>query len=107
MKLSIILSTKNTETNWNAFRLANIALIRGDKVSIFLLGEAIEYDRAIQEPFNLKEQVDTFLKEKKAKIIACGTCMELRHQKESATCPMGGMEDLYSLVAKSDKILTF
>lgn len=107
MKLAIILSTKQAETNWNAFRLANLALTKGDEVSIFLLGEAVEYDKVVQEHFDLKGQVDVFLKREKAKIIACGTCMESRDQKESVTCPMGGIEDLYSLVAKSDKVLTF
>lgn len=43
MKLAIILSTKNVETNWNAFRLGNLALENGDSVSIFLIGEGVEY----------------------------------------------------------------
>jgi len=107
MKLSIILSTKNAETNWNAFRLANLALKKGDKVSIFLLGEAVEYDKVNLEKFNIKEQVDTFLQTEKATLVACGTCMNIRHQKNSTTCPIGGIEDLYALVATSDKVLTF
>ena len=45
MKLAIILSTNNTETNWNALRLANIALSKGDIVTIFLLGEGVEYEK--------------------------------------------------------------
>ena len=60
MKLSIILSTKNAETNWNALRLANLALNKGDEVNVFLLGEAVEYDKVDQEQFNIKEQVDRF-----------------------------------------------
>lgn len=36
IQLLIILSTKNAESNWNALRLANIALVKGDKVTIFL-----------------------------------------------------------------------
>ena len=106
MKLSIVLSTRNIETNWNALRLANLALKKGDEVKIFLLGEAVEYDKGNNEKFNVKQQIETFLLSEKAKIIACGTCMKLRQQQSTQTCPMGGLEDFYSLVAASDKILT-
>lgn len=107
MKLAIILSTKNAEINWNAFRLTNLALKKGDEVSIFLLGEAVEYDKVEQDRFDIQKQADLFLKAAKAKIIACGTCMNIRHQQSSKSCPMGRIEDLYSLIATSDKVLTF
>lgn len=107
MKLSIVLSSTHAETNWNALRLANLALKKGDYVSIFLLGEAVEYDKESNEKFNIKQQIDTFLLSDKAKIVACGTCMKLRHQQSTQTCPIGGLEDFYSLVATSDKVLTF
>ena len=107
MKLTIVLSTTHAETNWNALRLANLALKKGDEVNLFLLGEAVEYENASNIKFNIKQQVDTFLKSDKAKIVACGTCMKLRHQESTKTCPMGGLEDFYNLVASSDKVLTF
>ena len=107
MKLSIILSTNNGETNWNAFRLANLALSKADTVSVFLLGEGVEYQQASPRQFNIKEQVETFLQSDKARIIACGTCMAIRKQGGSQECPEGGIEDLYNLVADSDKVLTF
>ncbi|KKS51930.1 MAG: DsrE family protein [Candidatus Gottesmanbacteria bacterium GW2011_GWA1_42_26] len=75
MKLTIVLSTKHAETNWNALRLANLALKKGDEVTIFLLGEAVEYYKGSNKKFNIKQQIDTFLLSEKAKIIACGTCM--------------------------------
>ncbi len=107
MKLLIILSTKNIEINWNTLRLANLALKKGDEVKIFLLGAAVEYDKEAREKFNIKQQIDTFLLSEKAEIIACGTCMKLRQQQNTQTCPMGGLENFYSLVATSDKVLTF
>ena len=107
MKLSIILSTNNGETNWNAFRLANLALSKADTVSVFLLGEGVEYQQASSHQFNIKDQVETFLQSDKARIIACGTCMAIRKQGGSQECPEGGIEDLYNLVADSDKVLTF
>ena len=107
MKLTIVLSTTHAETNWNALRLANLALKKGDEVNIFLLGEAVEYENTSSDEFNIKQQVDTFLKSDKAKIVACGTCMNLRNRKSTKICPRGGLEDFYSLVANSDKVLTF
>lgn len=44
MKLAIIISTNNSETNWNALRLANFAIKRGDEVKIFLIGQGVEYE---------------------------------------------------------------
>ncbi|OGD86594.1 hypothetical protein A2Z23_02180 [Candidatus Curtissbacteria bacterium RBG_16_39_7] len=56
---------------------------------------------------NVKEQVDKFLQSKNASIIACGTCMNIRNQKDSKECPAGGIEDLYHLITESDKVVTF
>ena len=61
MKLAIVLSTNNAETNWNAFRLANLALAKGDMVSVFLTGEGVEYEQSSSSQFNIQEQVETFL----------------------------------------------
>lgn len=107
MKLNIIISTPNPETNWNALRLANLAITKGDEVGIFLLGEGVEYEKFGNEKFNIKDQVDIFLQSDRAKILACGTCLKLRHQESSESCPISGLEDLYSLVADADKLLTF
>lgn len=107
MRLVIILTTSHAETNWNALRFANLALKKGDEVNIFLLGEGVEYDTFSTEKFNITRQVDTFLQEGKSKIVACGTCMKLRQQQSTQSCPLGGLEDFYSFVAASDKVLTF
>ena len=93
MKLAVVLSTNHAETNWNAFRLANLALSKGDMVTIFLTGEGVEYQQASSPQFNIKEQVETFLQSDKAGIIACGTCMAIRKQGSSQECPEGGIED--------------
>ncbi len=107
MKLAVVLSTNRTETNWNAFRLANLALSKGDKVTVFLTGEGVEYEQVSSPQFNIKEQVGKFLQSDKAKIVACGTCMAIRKQGSSKECPEGGIENLYKLVADSDKVITF
>ena len=107
MKLAVVLSTNQAETNWNAFRLANLALSKGDMVTIFLTGEGVEYGQVSSPQFNIKKQIGKFLQSDKAKIIACSTCMAIRKQGSSKECLEGGIEDLYSLVADSDKVITF
>jgi len=106
MKLTIVLSTKHTETNWNALRLANLAVGKGDTVNIFLIGEGVEYDKDTSQ-FNIREQVNHFLGSSSAKIIACETCMNIREKKDSRDCPKGGIVDLYNLIVESDKVITF
>ena len=106
MKLAIVLSSSNVETNWNAFRLANLSLGKGDAVSVFLIGEGVEYGKYTSAQFNITQQVRKFM-ESGGKIIACGTCMAITKQKNSQECPAGGIEDLYNLIADSDKVITF
>jgi len=107
MKLGIIISQTNPETNWNALRLANFAIKEGDEVKIFLVGEGVEYEASNSEKFNIQEQVVEFLKSEKANILACGTCLKSRNQEASNACPISSLKDLYELVQGSDKILTF
>lgn len=108
MKLGIVLSTKNTENNWNAFRLANFAISQDDEVNIFLIGQGVEYTKGNSEKFNIREQIEKFLSSpSKAKILACGTCLKVRDQKESKVCPISTLNDLYTLIKNSDKIISF
>ena len=107
MKLGIIISTDNPEINWNALRLANFAVKQGDEVKVFLVGGGVEYEAGGSEQFNIQEQTREFLQSDKAQILACGTCLKLREQETTKTCPMNTLKDLYALIQESDKILSF
>jgi len=107
MTLGIIISQTNPETNWNAFRLANVAIKQGDEVTIFLVGEGVEYEAGSSEKFNIQEQVAELLQSERAHILACGTCLQSRNQEATSTCPMSTIKDLYALIQESDKVLTF
>jgi len=107
MKLLIILTTNHLEANWNALRLGNLALKNEDCVSIFLLGEGVEYLKFSNDKFDIQKQVDKFLESSKGKILACESCMALRHQEGDKTCPVSGMKDLYNLIKESDKVVTY
>ena len=61
MKLGIIISTNNPETNWNALRLANFAVKQSGEVKLFLIGQGVEYESGNSEKFNIQEQVKEFL----------------------------------------------
>jgi uncharacterized protein involved in oxidation of intracellular sulfur len=40
-------------------------------------------------------------------ILACGTCLKIRHMEGSEICPLSTMKDLHDLINDSDKVLTF
>ena len=106
MKLALILSSKVAETNWNALRIANLALSKGDTVTVFLVGEGVEYMAHSSDQFDIKKQLGKYL-ESGGTLVACGTCLAIRKQESTQECPAGGIEDLYNLIADSDKVLTF
>ena len=60
MNLAIVISTKDSENIFNAMRLANVAVKKGDAVSVFMLGQAVLYEETSTEEFNVKEQVEQF-----------------------------------------------
>ena len=60
MNLAIVISTNDGENIYNAMRLANVAVKKGDEVSVFMLGQAVRYEETSTEQFNVKEQVDQY-----------------------------------------------
>jgi len=39
-------------------------------------------------------------------VLACGTCLRIRHQEGSDACPLSTMEDMYTMVAWADKVVS-
>ncbi len=60
MKLMFIISTDDAETMYNAMRLANVAVKKGDEVSVFMLGKGVLYEKNGNDQFNVIEQVNQF-----------------------------------------------
>ncbi len=60
MNILFILSTDDAEKIYNAMRLANIAVEKGDEVNVFMLGKAVLFEQISDEKFNVKEQIDQF-----------------------------------------------
>ncbi|HFB83913.1 MAG TPA: sulfur reduction protein DsrE, partial [Thermodesulfatator sp.] len=93
-------------TAWQALRIANFALSKGDQVTIFLLGKGVTISEIDSDEFDIDEKLESFLDEG-GRLIACGTAMKMHQISPSELCPRGGRKDLYRLIWSSDKVLTF
>ncbi len=60
MNLLFIISTDDAETSYNAMRLANVAVKKGDDVSVFMLGKGVLFKQNSTDQFNVMEQTDQF-----------------------------------------------
>ncbi len=106
MKIAIVISSNESETSWNAFRFANLCLTKGEQTKVFLIGQGVEAEQVSNEKFNIKEQMEKFVAAN-GEILACGTCFKIRNSNGTELCPLSTMGDLYEMVQKADKIVTF
>ena len=60
MQILFIISTDDAETAYNAMRLANVAVKKGDEVSAFMLGKGVLFEKNSTDQFNVIEQVNQF-----------------------------------------------
>ena len=60
MKVLFIITTEDGETIFNAMRLANVGVKKGDEVSVFMLGKGVLFEQAGSEPFDVMGQVGQF-----------------------------------------------
>src|SRR3990170_5490405 len=65
LKIGIVISTNDPETVWNAFRFGNVALKASHTVKVFLVNKGVEAEDIKSEKFNVKEQVDDFIGDKR------------------------------------------
>lgn len=105
-KLGIIVYSDDPETAWNALRLANFSIKKGDTVSVFFLGKGVVGAQVTDETFNVKGQLDSFA-QAGGKVYACKICLKLHKLEPSKTCPVSTMDDLYNVILSNGKVLTF
>ena len=60
MKVLFIISTEDGETIFNAMRLANVGVKKGDEVSVFMLGKGVLFERAGSDHFDVMGQINQF-----------------------------------------------
>ncbi len=63
MKVLFIISTDDAETMYNALRMANVGIKKGDEVSVFMLGKAVTYESLGTPEFDVVGQVEQFTEE--------------------------------------------
>lgn len=111
MKIVVVIYSNDSETVWNALRFATTSLVYDNSVSVFLLGRGVEAVSVSTLAFDIHEQLALF-RTNGGVLIGCGVCCESRknempYLQEELQCEMGSMQQLYSLVAEADKVLTF
>ena len=104
--IGIVIYSNDTETVWNAMRLANFSKNQGDTVNIFLLGKGVELENLILENNEINEQVELFL-DSGGSILGCGTCLKSRKQDEPQICKLSSLKDLYDLIRENTIVLSF
>lgn len=105
MKLAMIIYSNDAETVWNGFRLGLFSVQQGDAVSVFLLAKGVECESLDTERFKVTEQMQRYV-DAGGKILACGTCLKLRHSEGSDLCPVSTMKELHELIRDADKVVT-
>jgi uncharacterized protein involved in oxidation of intracellular sulfur len=58
--MMIIVTTNDPETVYNAMRLANTGVGKGDDVSVFMLGKGVLFEQASSQEFDVMDQVNRF-----------------------------------------------
>jgi uncharacterized protein involved in oxidation of intracellular sulfur len=106
MKYLLVINTTETETVWNALRFGSAALSRGNEVSMFLLGPAVEIESIGDQRFDVQKLFLRF-DELGGVALSCGTCLRIRQMDAGAICPVSTMDDLVRLTEESDRVLTF
>jgi len=102
-KIAVVIGSNEPEKAWNAFRFANLAAGKKDRVEVFLMNSGVEC-LVDAGKFNVKTLSEKF-QSAGGKIHACGTCIKNRNMGE--VCDISTMETFYTLVMGSDKTVYF
>lgn len=60
MKILFIISANDGETIYNAMRLANVGVKKGDEVGVFMLGKGVLFEQSGTEQFDVMGQIGQF-----------------------------------------------
>ncbi len=104
--LGIVIATNDVETVWNALRLATYSQGKGDVVVLFLIGKGLDGFETKSETYNTQPLKDKYF-DNGGQIIACGTCAKQRETDEIALCTIASISDLYYIIKKSKKTISF
>ena len=60
MRVLLVISTDDGESIYNAMRLANVGVKKGDDVSVFMLGKGVLFEKSGTEAFNVMGEMNQF-----------------------------------------------
>lgn len=60
MNVLFIIASDDAETIYNAMRLANVGVEKGDEVSVFMLGKGVLFERCESEEYDVMGQMGKF-----------------------------------------------
>lgn len=106
LKIGLVVNTSDPEIAWNAIRLGIVSLKEGHTVNMFLLADGVEVVETNHHIFDISTKIKEFI-DNGGRMFACGTCLNLREQKEIELCPVSTMNDLLSIIEESDRLLSF
>jgi uncharacterized protein involved in oxidation of intracellular sulfur len=60
VRVLLIISTDDGESIYNAMRLANVGVKKGDDVSVFMLGKGVVFEKSGTEAFDVMGEINRF-----------------------------------------------
>ena len=104
--MGIVISSGDAETVWNALRLGIAAQSKGDSVVVFVISKAVDVFIKDTSKFNISK-VSTQFVSNGGDIYTCATCAKMRHTDNVQMCTITSIYDLYEIVKRSKKVVTF
>jgi tRNA 2-thiouridine synthesizing protein D len=104
--IGIVISSGDAESVWNALRLGIAAQSKGDTVVIFVIGKAEDVFMHDTSRFEIAKTSQQFVGNG-GDIYACATCAKMRHTENVEMCTITSVYDLYEIVKRSKKLLSF
>ena len=104
--IGIVISSGDAETVWNALRLGIAAQSKGDSVVVFVISKAVDVFLKDSSSFEIQKTSEQFLG-KGGDIYTCATCAKMRHAENVQMCTITSIFDLYEIIKRSKKVVTF
>jgi len=104
--IGIVISSGDAETVWNALRLGIAAQSKGDSVVVFVINKAVDVYMKDTSKFEIQKTSLQFLA-KGGDIYTCATCAKMRNTENVQMCTITSIFDLYEIIKRSKKIVTF
>ncbi len=60
MKVLMVISIDDGESIYNAMRLANVGVKKGDEISVFMLGKGVLFEKSGSEEYDVMREINQF-----------------------------------------------